>query len=250
MPCTSHQHTSHCISNGWKSPSVPNSPTVNVMKWYQVCTCNVHVMYYSTTYVLSTELGSLGLKSHALADSWPTAPSATVSPWMWKGLKIMQFVLFFTQKSEKNWKVLETKQVNFGEQVDKWRQVDLRSWCHKMGLLSARTPNVNRVGKSGKTTKSSHIYQVFWIGGEKGPCMVLASRSLHHALADSDNTLKYFLKMPKVSFSTSSQMGVLLHIWAQSPAWPGSRLRWSTPNSGQCPTSRPHLLIDGPRFSL
>ena len=55
-------------------------------------TCNVHVMYYSTTYVLSTELGSLGLKSHALADSWPTAPSATVSPWMWKGLKSMQLV--------------------------------------------------------------------------------------------------------------------------------------------------------------
>ena len=88
MPCTSHQHTSLCISNGWKSPSVSKSPTVNVMKWYQVCTCTAHVMYYSTTYVLSTELGSLGLKSHALADSWPSEPSATVSPWMWKGLKV------------------------------------------------------------------------------------------------------------------------------------------------------------------
>lgn len=99
MPCTSHQHTSLCISNGWKSPSVSKSPTVNVMKWYQVCTCNVHVMYYSTTYVLSTELGSLGLKSHALAGSWPTAPSATVSPWMWKGLKIMQRKYAFSHRN-------------------------------------------------------------------------------------------------------------------------------------------------------
>ena len=155
-----------------------------------------------------------------------------------------------TQKSEKNWKVLETKQVNFGEQVDKWRQVDLRSWCHKMGLLSARTPNSKPCGEKWKNYKAEPYLSCFLDWGKKGPCMVLASRSLHHALADSENTLKYFLKMPKVSFSTSSPMGVFLHIWAQSPAWPGSRLQWSTPNSAQCPTSRPHLLIDGPRFSL
>ena len=139
------------------------------------------------------------------------------------------------------------------------KQVDMDTKLtpkHKAEIrLEIMRPTVNRVGKSWKTIKT---YLGIW--GEKGPCMVLVSRSLHHVLADCENTFIYIYNVKSIQkyaksilppSSTSFPMAdVFLHVWTQSPAWPGSRLQWSTPNSGQCPPSRPHLLIDGPRLSL
>lgn len=172
MPCTSHQHTSLCISNGWKSPSVSKSPTVNVMKWYQVCTCNVLQYYVCSIY----RIRKFGIKvtcSRRLLANRAKRNSLTLDVKRIENYATK--VRFFTQKSEKNWKVLETKQVNFGEQVDKWRQVDLRSWCHKKGLLSARTPHSKPCGAKWKNYKVEPYLSCFLDWGWKrslyGPCI-------------------------------------------------------------------------------
>ncbi len=187
-------------------------------------------------------------------------PLWTPNRWTWHAWHYMQLVanthtnVRKTGKYSKlTWQNDRAKQVNLetsrhGHKVDSQTQGRNKTWDH--------AANSKPCGEKLKNNKD-----IFGdLGGKRslyGPCIAKSSscfsrlwKYFYIYIYNVKSIQKYAKSILPPSSTSFPMADVFLHVWTQSPAWPGSRLQWSTPNSGQCPPSRPHLLIDGPRLSL